>query len=93
MFMTLAMGDVIGAAAQGLAGMADNYADDIEEQKAEAVLGSPGLPTNVRYLGSFGTHILTASFTAHDPKPTSDALRSSKHEANGAFPFGSRARL
>ena len=28
-----------------------------------------------------------------DPKPTSDALRRSKHEANGAFPFGSDARL
>ena len=31
--------------------------------------------------------------SAVDPKPTSDALRRSKHEANGAFPFGSDARL
>jgi hypothetical protein len=27
-------------------------------------------PDNVRYLGQFGEHILTRSFTARDPKPT-----------------------
>jgi hypothetical protein len=29
-------------------------------------------PDNVRYLGQFGEHILTRSFTARDPKATSD---------------------
>src|SRR5262249_5602726 len=33
------------------------------------------------------------AFVTHDPKPTSDALRCSRHEANDAFPFGSGARL
>jgi hypothetical protein len=28
-------------------------------------------PDNVRYLGQFGEHILTRSFTARDPKATS----------------------
>jgi len=27
-------------------------------------------PDNVRYLGQFGEHILTESFTARDPKPS-----------------------
>ena len=27
-------------------------------------------PDNVRYLGQFGEHILTRSFTARDPTPT-----------------------
>jgi transglutaminase-like putative cysteine protease len=30
-------------------------------------------PDNVRYLEQFGKHILTRSFTARDPKPTTDA--------------------
>ena len=34
-----------------------------------------------------------AGTAGNDPKPTSDALRRSRHEANGAFPFGSGARL
>jgi hypothetical protein len=34
-------------------------------------LGAAGVPDNVRYLGQFGEHILTRSFTARDPFRTS----------------------
>jgi Zn-dependent alcohol dehydrogenase len=43
-------------------------------------------PDNVRYLGQFGEDILTRSFTARDPKPTSD-LRLVDLFMAGRMPF------
>jgi hypothetical protein len=42
-------------------------------------------PVNVRYLWLFGEHILTRSFTARDPKPTSCAVRGGLLGGTGRF--------
>ena len=67
------------------------WCDNDDPECGSQQYGLARLTTNVCNQGHFRRHMLTASFTARDPKPTSDALNASRHDANGAFPFGSGA--
>ena len=50
-------------------------------------------PGNVRYPGQYGEYILTQSFTARDPKPTSDVSAMSDRALANEHPDRSSCRL